>query len=109
MLSLNSLPRNGLRMAHINICSLRNKITDIAEILSDGVHILALSETHLDDTINDSVISVLGYTIFRRDRNAFGGGVAAYVKSHIPAKILYDLMSVDLEAMWIQSKPRILP
>ena len=102
MLSLDSLPRKGLRIAHINICSLRNKMIDIAHTLSEGVHVLALTETHLDDTINDSVISVNGYTIFRRDRNVFGGGVAVYVKSHIPAKIRYDLMCDEMEAIWIQ-------
>ncbi len=58
MLILESLPKKGLRMEHINICSPRNKVTDIAEVLSEGVHVLALSETHLDDTINDSVVSV---------------------------------------------------
>ncbi len=110
MLILESLLKKGLRMEHINICSLRNKVTDIAEVLSEGVHVLALSETPLDDTINDSVVSVHGYTFFRRDRNAFGGGVGAYIKCHIPAKIRYDLMPADIEALWTQvNLPNLKP
>ena len=42
------LPKKGLKVAHINICSLRNKLTDITNILSQGnIHILAISTLHL--------------------------------------------------------------
>lgn len=41
------------------------------------------------------------------DRNAFGGGVAAYVKSHIPDKIRYDLMSDDTVALFQVNLPNL--
>lgn len=71
MLRCSNLPKKGLKIANINICSLRNKLTEITEILlSDNVHILAVSETHLDSTFEDAALMIQGYSIFRRDRNA---------------------------------------
>lgn len=67
-----------------------------------GIHLLALSETHLDDSFNDEVVGIQGYNIYRRDRNAFGGGVAIFCQNHIPAKIRYDLMPTDIEVLWVQ-------
>lgn len=68
MLRCSNLPKKGLKIANINICSLRNKLTEI--LLSDNVHILAVSETHLDSTFEDAALMIQGYSIFRRDRNA---------------------------------------
>ncbi len=76
------LPRKGLVLAHLNICSLRNKVHEITRICSsDNIHVLALSETHLDDTYDDSELAVEGYSLFRRDRDKYGGGVAFYVQA----------------------------
>jgi len=99
---LNKLPSKGFKLAHINICSLRNKVSEIEEILSCGIHLLAISETHLDDTFNDAAVDIDGYRIFRKDRNAYGGGVAVYIQKQIPAKVRYDLMSADIEVLWLQ-------
>ena len=90
-------------MAHINICSIRNKLTEISEILvSDNLHILAVSETHLDATFEDSALLIQGYNIVRRDRNAFGGGVMFYVQEQIPMKIRNDLMPTEVEVLWLE-------
>ena len=97
-------------MAHINICSLRNKIIEVAELLSPGIHLLAVSETHLDETFNDEVLGIQGYNIFRRDRNVNGGGVAVYVQNHIPVNMRPDLMAADIEVIWLQMNlPHIKP
>ena len=69
-------PKKGLRIAHLNICSLRNKILDISEILIEqNLHILAISETHLD-SINSSLLNIDVYNIYIQDRNANGSWVA---------------------------------
>ena len=97
------LPRKGLRIAHINICSIRNKLTEISHILfSKSLHILAVSETHLDSTFEDASLMIHGYNIFRNDRNAYGGGVACYIQSHLPVKVRQDLMVPDIEVLWLQ-------
>ena len=76
MTSIDKLPK-GLILAHINICSLSNKTEDLALFLkSNKVDILAISETHLDSLIENSKIKLAGFSVYRNDRNRFGGGVA---------------------------------
>ena len=97
------LPKKGLKIAHLNICSLRNKVHEITSLLkNENLHILAISETHLDSTIGVNEIAVSGYNVFRNDRNSYGGGVAIYVQNHMPVKTRGDLLTSDIEALWIQ-------
>ena len=49
-------------------------------------HIL-ISETHLDNTFDDTVVAIYGYNIYRKYRNANKGGVAVYIQNHIPVKL----------------------
>lgn len=64
---LSNLPKKGLVLAHLNICSLRNKVHEIINICSNGIHVLALSETHLDCSFDNSQLAVKGYRLFRKD------------------------------------------
>ena len=96
------LPKKGLKIAHLNISSLRNKIQSVTNLLAEGIHVLALSETHLDDTISDNLLAIQGYKIFRNDRDANGGGTAIYVQDHLPTKIRNDLMIFGTETIWVQ-------
>ena len=68
--------------------------------------ILLISETQLDNSnsavFDDTAVAIQGHNIYRRDRNAYGGGVAVYVQSHIPLLLRDDLMSSVIEALWMQ-------
>ena len=91
MTSINKLPK-GLILAHINICSLRNKIQDLSLFLQlNKIDILMISETHLDHFIDNSDVDIGGFSIYRNDRNRFGGGVAIYIRDHFPVKLRHDL------------------
>jgi len=71
-----------IHIAHINICSLRNKVNDLHKILFNAhTHILSVNETHLDSTFSDASVHIPGYAFYRRDRNRNGGGVGFYVKN----------------------------
>lgn len=97
------LPKRGLRFAHLNICSLKNKVQELSSILHENnIHIMAISETHLDGTIDDTEVSIHGYNIFRLDRDRHGGGTAFYIQDHIPAKTRKDLGIFGVEALWLQ-------
>ena len=105
-------PRGGQRqsliLAHLNICSLRNKVHEIITICSsNNIHVLALTETHLDTTFNDSELAVHGYRLYRRDRDRYGGGVASYVQEHIPVVMREDIACTDMEIIWLQIRPSI--
>ena len=77
---------------------------------SAHLNVLALSETHLDETFQNGELLIQGYDIYRKDRNANGGGVAIYVQSEIPVKIRYDLMKSNLEVLWLEAQiPHLKP
>lgn len=64
----------GLVIAHLNVCSIRNKVHELNHLMSENnMHILAVSETHLDANILDVAVFIDGFNIFRRDRNKRGG------------------------------------
>ena len=80
------LNKRGLNFAHININSLLPKIDEVRNILnSNKISVLGITESKLDDTINDSEVQVSGYDIIRKDRNRKGGGVALFIKQGIVA------------------------
>ena len=83
---------------------LRNfdELCTIQERLS--IDLLTLSETHIDDLIDDSELKVDGYDIVRKDRNRRGGGVAAYIRSNLKYNIRTDIMSDELELIAIKLK-----
>ena len=66
-------PRKVQKIAHINICSLINKVREVNNLLvSDYIPILLISEPHLDNTFDDTVVSIHGYNISRKHRSANG-------------------------------------
>ena len=49
-------------MAHLNVCSIRNKVHELNYPTTENTfHILAVSETHLDSTVLDTEVSTDGY------------------------------------------------
>lgn len=95
-----------LRLAHLNIrtLSLRlNKTEYIGDILRDHeINVLALTETNLDDSLEDSKLDIKNFFFYRKDRNSNGGGVGFYVKDDIRFKRRSDLDHEDLEMIWIE-------
>lgn len=55
------LPEKGPKIAHINTCSIRKKLTEVADVLLlKNVHKLS----HLDSTLEDTSLMIHGYNIF---------------------------------------------
>ena len=107
----NKHTRKVLKIAYVNICSLTKKVHAINNLpVTKDIHILTISETHLDNTFDDTVVAMQGYNIYRKDRNANGGGVAVYIQSHIPVKLREDLMLNTVEVIWLQvNLPHLKP
>ena len=101
-------PRKVLQIDHINICSLRNKVHEVNNLLiTDDIHILTISETHLDNTFDDTVVALHGY---QNDRNANGGGDAVYIQNHIPVKLREVIMLNTVVVIWLQVRlPHLKP
>ena len=99
----NKLPRKELKIAHINICSLRNKVNEINNLLtSNNIPILAISVAHLGNSFDDTAVAIQGHNIYRRDRNAYGGGVAVYIQSHNPVMLRVECYASVIEVLWLQ-------
>ena len=74
-----------------------NKICNMLKI--NNIHVLAITESHLDCSITDGQVHVDGYNSIRKDRNWNGGGVAMYIQNHLPFKMRDDLTMNHLEAV----------
>lgn len=74
-----------LNMLYSNIRSLKNKISELNFVMSEcNTDICCLTESWLNDTVLDSMISSNSYSVFRKDRpiNKMGGGVAIICKNN---------------------------
>jgi len=60
-----------------------NKFDELLLLLSsESIDIVAVTETWLSDEIPDSVVSINGYVVIRRDRiTGIGGGVMCYISN----------------------------
>lgn len=96
----------GLRIFHINICSLKNKVSELRLFCDKHrPHVLSLNETWLDDSFLDSELYLPVYQLLRRDRDRNGGGIAVYIAEYLnPERV--DISIGEIEALWFElSKP----
>ena len=95
-------------MAYTNTRGLLSKRDKLENWITDTrALIIGLSETWLNEQVNDSKISIAGYNIYRCDRiSRKGGGVILYVHNSIQSQ-LKDIRRDDdgyTEAVWCTLK-----
>ena len=82
----------GLKIAQLNVNSILKHIDEVRSLVkSNNIHLLALNETKVDNTIFDDEIKIENFSIIRRDRNRHGGGVAIYIHKSLH----YDELNHD--------------
>ena len=86
---------NRLIIAQLNISSLRNKFESLVRILHNNLEILVISETKIDSSFPTVQFQIEGYTTYRLDRNANGGGILLYIREDIPSTLLNSDMSIE--------------
>ena len=110
-LKITHLNEKGLNCAHLNVVSLIKNFDEIKSILcNNNIHIFALNECRLDDSIRDSELKVEHYKLIRKDRNRQGGGIAIYIHESLSYKLLSNPSFNKLEAILLlidikKSKP----
>ena len=98
--------RKGMVIASLNVNSLPAHKDEVETLLKDqGIHILALNETKVDDNYPSDLLQIDGYRFVRHDRNRDGGGVGFYISNTIVADVRDDLPYFSLEARCIEVKP----
>ena len=102
---LSRFPKD-IRVAHINKCSIRNKIDELRCLqLSCRFEVLAITETHLDKFIPSTSLEIDGMKMLRFDRlDRKGGGCILYFTEYLNATHRRDLSIEGLEAIWLQIK-----
>ena len=90
-----------------NACHILNKIDELSAIVEiNGPDIVCISESWLDCSISDSIVSIgPSYIPYRKDRETLGGGVIAYVKTSLPSSRLFNLEEDCKEVLWLLLKP----
>jgi hypothetical protein len=103
-LNTNLSSKKGLKIDHLNINGLKNKLDQLRLIFFESkLESFFLNETKIDETVRDVDIVMPGYIIFRRDRNKHGGGVLIYIASEInSAKVRNVNILGFLEIIWIR-------
>ncbi len=102
--------RYPLSFSLSNVRSLLPKVDELDAILKLNHASLAfITETWLNENIDDAAVQIHGYSLICRDRKSrTGGGVCAYIKSQIPFKILTCLQDVSFETLWLYLRPHKL-
>ena len=99
-----------LHLGHLNIFHLFSKIPDLCAFLSRSTplyHIFGVSESRLTDHIEDAVIDIPNYYMFRKDKISTGEtGLAIYIHHSIYHSIVrrQDFESKFVECMWLEYK-----
>ena len=98
------LNESGLRVGHLNIYHLLNKVPDISSFLNNEhscIYLLGLSETRLDYRMSDESIAIPQYLTFRRDAIKQGEtGLAIYIHSSIQS---ITTRRADLESQSVEA------
>jgi hypothetical protein len=79
---------------------LRYKYVDICDILIENyADVFFIGETKLDESFTNNQFYVKNFSIYRKDRNAHGGGVMAYVNSSVAHRIRNDINAVIVDGL----------
>jgi hypothetical protein len=94
---------NAITMCHINIRGLSApKLLAIKHGIQHYYDIITFSETFLSSNSTHD-LRLDGYQpIVRKDRDTFGGGVAAYLSNNLAYVRRHDLEMLDTECLWLQ-------
>ena len=101
-----ALVPKDLRVAHLNICSIRNEMEELRALqFACNFDIFGITETHLDKSVPDNDLHIDDMRMFRQDRKKCkGGGCLIYCKSYLQVLHRKDLSTRDLEAILVQVK-----
>ena len=75
--------------SYLNINSIRNKLSDLQQVICDSVSILTIAETKIDSSFPTAQFRLANYhTPYRLDISNKSGGILVYIKSNIPTRQL---------------------
>ena len=70
---------------------------------SKNIHIYGITETHLNKSIQDTEVTISGYSFVRKHRaTGAGGSVGCYIRDDVKWKRKSDLERLSVEGLWIE-------
>ena len=79
-------------------------------LINKPVDIFGINETRLDDSIDNAVVHIQGYNLYRKDRNRLGGGVSIYARDALNVKNMSQLVPISIEVVCVEvTKPKMKP
>ena len=100
--------RTSLEIIHLNIRSLRksNHLSEVRQLAHERKSdIITISESWLNTTVKSAEVNVDEYKLYRLDRlHKRGGGVCAYVRNELKAKMLSELSYIseqNFHQLWL--------
>ena len=98
-----SVDEDIIKISHLNCLSLNTDINELRHLArKTDIDILTLSETHLNDLIEDSELDIDSYYVMCKDKTRADGGVAICINNTIVCKDRPDLVEPDLEILIIE-------
>ena len=96
-----------MAIASLNINGIPSHLDEVKLMMKRlGIHILALKETKLDNSVPKELTKVSGYQQIRLYRTSHGGGISIYVRDSINFKPRDDIPIDGLELICIETEPR---
>ena len=100
-----SVYKSGFRMMALNIFSLMPHLDELRIFVSEKKpHIIGITQTKIDSSIDNSDIEIDDYVVVRNDRNKYGGGVPMYIHKSVNYQLREDLLRLNIESISVQVK-----
>ena len=99
---INLTNQRGLKIGHINVNGLKQKLSEISLLLNTvKLDLLAISETHLTSSVSNNQINIDGYNMVRSDRcdGRRGGGTLIYY--HERLTVFQMNFKIDIDCSWL--------
>ena len=99
-----ALGKSGLKLAHINVRGLLGKFNEITLLLEESnIDILAITETHMDRSMQNETVKITGYEAEKHDRDKNGRGCLFYWKENLDVTVNSVINATKAtESVWIK-------
>ena len=95
--------KTSFKTMALNIFSLMPHLDELRIFVSQQrPHIICITETKIDSTIDNSHVEIDDYVVVRNDRNGHSGGVAMYRHKTINYRLREDLAYSEIESVSMQ-------
>lgn len=100
----------GLKIAHLNVQSILNKVDLLKLMMSETtLDVLCISETWLNHGIYDCEVRINGYIHYRNDRKErLGDGVMIHIRETIPIKKVCYMNGIECISIILDLKEKLI-